>query len=134
MIIGITNTLLHCQSFPMSLFNSWYRSTFFALSPSLLCRMNMLHQLCGILLSTCQQLRCLVCCAPVCDRSVQRSPTVSLHCHFLAFSLVPVHTTCLHLKIRIFYTLPNEQLHQPYHVAIGGTAFVQAFYILQPHS
>ena len=78
-------------------------------------------------------LKCLVCCAPVCGRSVQRSPTVSLHCHFPALSLVCAHTTWLYLKIHIFYILPNEQLHQVYHVVIGSTAFVQAFYILQPH-
>ena len=84
---------------------------FLDLCPSLLYRMDMLHQLCGILLSACQQLKYLVCYAPVCSRSVQRSPTVSLHCHFLAIPLVCVHTTWLHLKIRIFYKLPNEQLY-----------------------
>ena len=112
--------------FVVSLYLFWF-------SPSLFCRMDILHQLCGILLSTCQQLRCLVCCAPVSGRSVQISPTVSLHFHFLALSLACAHTTWLHLKICIFYTLPNEQLHQLCHVAIGVTAFVQAFYILQPY-
>ena len=106
---------------------------FLAPFPQLLCVMDMSHQLCGFLLSVCQQLRCLVCCAPVSGWSVQRSPTVSLHCHFLAHSLVCVHTTWLHVKIHVFYTLPNKQFHQLYHVGIGGTAFLQVFYILQPH-
>ena len=44
----------------ISLFSWWYRSTFLALFPSLLCRMDMLHQLCGILLSACQQFKRLV--------------------------------------------------------------------------
>ena len=57
-----------------------------------------------------------------------------LQCHFLALSLECVYTTPLHLKTHIFFTLPNKQLHQPYHVVIGGTAFVQAYYILQPHA
>ena len=60
-------------------------------------------------------------CAPVYGWSVWRSPTVSLHCHFLALSLVCVHTTQLHLKICIFYMLPNEQLHQLNHGAIGNS-------------
>ena len=89
-----------------------------------------MNELCGILLVACQQLRCVVCCAPVCSHPVKRSPTVSLHRHFVALSGVYLcfHTTWQHLKICMFDTLPSEQLHQLYQVA-----FVQAFYILQPH-
>ena len=85
------------------------------------------HYVCGILLFASQQLRCLVCCAPVCGQSIQRSRTVSLHCHFLAVSLVCVHSTWLHLKIYIFYTLPNEKLNQFYHVAIGSMLLYKHF-------
>ena len=87
---------------------------FLALFPLLLCLMDMSHQLCGILLSICQQLRCLVCCTPVSGWSVQRSPTVYLHCHFLAHSLVCVHTTWLHLKIHIFCTFTLSCRHRRY--------------------
>ena len=57
-----------------------------------------------------------------------------LKCHFLALSLECVYATPLHLKIHIFFASSNKQLHQSYDVAIGGTAFVQAYYILQPHA
>ena len=67
-------------------------------------------------------------------RSVCTEKSHSLHCHFLALSPVCFYTTWLHLKIRIFYTLPNKQLHQLYHIVIGGTGFVEAFYIRVRHS
>ena len=67
-------------------------------------------------------------------RSVCTEKSHSLHCHFLAFSPVCFYTTWLHLKIRIFYSLPNKQLHQLYHIVIGGTGFVEAFYKRVRHS
>ena len=112
-IIGITNTFCIVKvSLSLSSIHGIILP-FFAFSTSLMCRLDMLHQLSCILPSACQQLRCLVCCAPVCSQSVQRSPTVSSHRHFFTIlSGVCVHTTCLHLKLYIFYTLPSEQLHQ----------------------
>ena len=67
----------------ISLFSWWYRSTFLALFLSLLCRMDMLHQLCGILLSACQQFKCLVLWSVV-----QTGNNCSLHFHFLAIIII----------------------------------------------
>ena len=77
--------------------------------------------ICGILLSPCQQLWCLVCCAPVYDQSLQRRPTVSLHCHFLALYFVVVHTTLPQLQIHIFCTSPNEEPHRLYYIVMCST-------------
>ena len=133
-IIGITTNFLDWQSLPMSLFNSCYRSTFYCSSSftlvsnglassimwhSSFCFLTIKNS--GLLYSSLR----LVC-------------TANFHSIFAlsfsnTFSGVCVYTIWLHLKIQIFSALPNEQLHQLYHIAICGTAFVQAFYILQSH-
>ena len=47
--------------------------------------------------------------------------------------LVCVHTTWLHLKILIFYTLPNEQLHHLYHVLPYVVLFLCKHFIFCDH-
>ena len=111
MIIEIIANLLHCQSLPISVLKSLYRS-FFQFHCSA-----MLHQLYHIFMSSCQQLWCLVCCVSVYGRFVQRNPTVSLHFYFKALFLVGVHPTWFQLEIHILCTSPNEQPHQLYHAS-----------------
>ena len=79
---------------------------FLALYPLLLGRIDMLYQLSYIHLSA-----RLICCAPVCVLSVQRSLTVSLHCHFLALFLVFAYENPYLLHITQWTITPTLSSH-----------------------